>query len=126
MAKRTALVVEDQENFREFLTIALDRLGFEVVTALTGKVALKRVEEHRFKLVILDLMLPDMDGFAICRALREHDRTHRVPIIFCTAVGTEKTRMQAMDVGATDFLVKPIGIEELREVVNQYVPLDDE
>ena len=126
MSKRTALVVEDQENFREFLSVALERLGFDVITAITGKVALRRVEEHRFNLVILDLMLPDMDGFAICAALREHRRTHRVPIIFCTAVGTEKARMQAMDVGATDFLVKPIGIEELREAVNQYVPLEDD
>lgn len=125
MSKRVALVVEDQENFREFLSVALNRLGFEVVTAITGKSALRRIDEHQFKLVILDLMLPDMDGFAICEALREHEKTSRIPIIFCTAVGTEKAREQAMNVGATDFLVKPIGIDDLREVVNHYVPLDD-
>lgn len=123
MSKRTALVVEDQENFREFLVVALERMGFEVVTAVTGKVALRRIEEHKIKLVILDLMLPDMDGFEICRALREHPRGGRVPIIFCTAVSTEKARMQAMDAGATDYLVKPISLEQLREAVNHYLPL---
>lgn len=124
MASRVALVVEDQENFREFLSVALQRLGFDVITAVTGKVALRRVEEHRVKLVILDVMLPDMDGFAICRELRENPRTDRVPIIFCSAVGTEKSQMQAMDAGATDYLVKPISLDQLRNMIGLYMPLE--
>ena len=124
MAVKNALIVEDQANFREFLSVALQRLGFEVITAITGKVALKRIEEHEFTLAILDVMLPDMDGFAICRALREHELTANIPIIFISAVGTEKAHDNAMEAGATDYLVKPISLDQLRDLIEQYVTLD--
>ena len=123
MAPPVALVVEDQENFREFLTVALQRLGFEVVTAITGKVALRRVNEHRINLAVLDVMLPDMDGFAICEALRENPKTDSIPILFCSAVGTEKAQLQALEAGATDYLVKPISLDQLRDVIERHMSL---
>ncbi len=120
MSKRTALVVEDQAPFREFLEVTLTKLGFEVITALTGKKAIDRAKEHKPDLVFLDVMLPDMDGYKICNMLRDTPEMALTPIIFISALGTQKHIDKAMAAGATDYLVKPLGMEDIKDIVNQY------
>ena len=90
MPEGKVLVVEDQASFREFLNISLTKLGLEVTTALTGKVALTRAKEQGPDLILLDVMLPDMDGYEICRELRRIPETTMTPIIFVSAVSSEK------------------------------------
>jgi DNA-binding response OmpR family regulator len=117
----TVLVVEDQAPFREFLQINLTKLGLEVHTALTGKVALSRAKEHCPDLVLLDVMLPDMDGYEICNELRNQPETSLTPIIFISAVSSDKHVQRAMAAGATDYLVKPLNTEDIRALVSRYL-----
>ncbi|UCD57835.1 MAG: response regulator [Candidatus Hydrogenedentota bacterium] len=121
MPKGKVLVVEDQASFREFLQIGLTKLGLEVVTALTGKIALNRAKEHNPDLILLDVMLPDMDGYEVCRELRGQSETSLTPIIFVSAVSSEKHIQRAMAAGATDYLVKPLSMEDVKSLVAQYV-----
>ena len=121
MPKGTVLVVEDQASFREFLQLGLNKLGLEVVTALTGKIALTRAREHNPDLILLDVMLPDMDGYEICREMREQPETTLVPIIFVSAVSSEKHIQRAMAAGATDYLVKPLSMEDIKNLVIHYL-----
>jgi len=121
MPKGKVLVVEDQASFREFLSISLTKLGLEVVTALTGKIALNRAKEHSPDLILLDMMLPDMDGYEVCTQLREQPETTAIPIIFVSAVSSEKHIQRAMSAGATDYLVKPLSMDDLKTLVSHYL-----
>jgi len=121
MPKGTVLVVEDQASFREFLQLGLSKLGLKVVTALTGKIALTRAKEHTPDLILLDVMLPDMDGYEICRDLREEAETTLTPIIFVSAVSSEKHIQRAMAAGATDYMVKPLSMEDIKNLVEHYL-----
>lgn len=121
MPQGTVLVVEDQASFREFLQISLARLGLDVVTALTGKVALARAQEHRPDLILLDVMLPDMDGYEVCDELRGRPETSLTPIVFVSAVSSEKHVQKAMASGATDYLVKPLDTEDVKTLVSRYL-----
>ncbi len=121
MPKGKVLVVEDQGTFREFLQVSLTKLGLEVFTALTGKVALNRAKEHQPDLILLDVMLPDMDGYEVCRQLREESETSLTPIIFVSAVSSEKHVQRAMAAGATDYLVKPLSMEDIKTLIAHYL-----
>jgi CheY-like chemotaxis protein len=121
MAQGIVLVVEDQAPFREFLQITLSRLGLDVVTALTGKIALSRAKEHRPNLILLDVMLPDIDGYEVCNELRDQPETSLTPIIFISAVSSEKHVQRAMASGATDYLIKPLNTADIQDLVNRYL-----
>jgi DNA-binding response OmpR family regulator len=121
MPSKKVLVVEDQASFREFLQVTLTKLGLEVVTALTGKIAIMRAKEHTPDLVLLDVMLPDTDGYEVCKMLRENAQTTLTPIIFISAVGSEKHIQRAMAAGGTDYLVKPLSMEDVKTLVNRYL-----
>ncbi len=121
MPKGKVLVVEDQASFREFLQISLTKLGMEVFTALTGKIALNRTREHKPDLILLDVMLPDMDGYEVCRELRDLPESSLIPIIFVSAVSSDKHIQRAMAAGATDYMVKPLSMEDVRSLVAHYM-----
>ena len=121
MSKGTVLVVEDQEPFRDFLELTLSKLGFDVITAITGKIAIERAKEHTPDMVFLDVMLPDVDGYQICNALRDRPEMAMIPIIFISALGTQKHIDKAMAVGATDYLVKPLGMDDIKDIIAQYM-----
>jgi CheY-like chemotaxis protein len=121
MSKGTVLVVEDQAPFRDFLELTLSKLGFEVVTAITGKIAIQRAREHNPDIIFLDVMLPDMDGYQICNALRDEPSLSLKPIVFISALGTQKHIDRAMAAGATDYLVKPLGMDDIKDIVAQYI-----
>lgn len=118
---KKVLVVEDQASFREFLQVTLTKLGLEVITALTGKIAVMRAKERTPDLVLLDVMLPDTDGYEVCRLLRENAQTTLTPIIFISAVGSDKHIQRAMAAGGTDYLVKPLSMEDVKTLVNRYL-----
>ncbi len=121
MAKKKVLVVEDQASFREFLHVTLAKLGLEVSTALTGKIALTKAKEFAPDLILLDVMLPDMDGYEVCRMMRENPHLALIPIIFVSAVGSDKHIQRAMAAGATDYLVKPLSMDDVKALVNRYL-----
>ncbi|MGB9825531.1 MAG: response regulator transcription factor [Desulfofundulus sp.] len=111
MAQRTKiLVVEDEARMRDLLRLYLEREGFSVVEAVDGRQALEKIGREEFALVILDVMLPELDGWTVCRETR---RTKDVPIIMLTARGEEIDRLTGFELGADDYVVKPFSPREL-------------
>ena len=117
------LVVDDEEDVRRIVAIALRQLPFpaEILTAGSGMEALKAVEAEQPSLVILDLMMPQMDGLEVCRRLRENVKTTFIPILMLTARGESETKTKAFLVGTDDYLMKPFEINELNARVGRLV-----
>jgi len=105
------LLVEDEENIRDVVKLNLEMEGYEVVTSGDGQKALKIIKEQHFDLMILDVMLPEVDGFQICEQVRLTNMV--VPIIFLTAKDTPADRVSGLKRGADDYLTKPFNLEEL-------------
>jgi two-component system OmpR family response regulator len=105
------LVVDDEPNIRDLLATSLRFAGFEVFTASTGNEAIREATEHQPDLVVLDVMLPDMDGFTVTRRLR--DRGEQYPILFLTAKDDTKDKVQGLTVGGDDYVTKPFSLEEV-------------
>jgi len=110
-AKGGLLVVDDEPFLRDAVAASLRFLGFEVTTAQTGSDALRLARDRPFDLVILDVMLPDVDGFEIVRRLRRDGS--QVPVIFLTARDTEADKVTGLTLGGDDYMTKPFGLEEL-------------
>ncbi len=104
------LVVEDDETLRETIEYNLINQGFEVVSAADGRVALEQAREHRPELILLDVMLPGLDGFEVCRVLRQE---MSVPILMLTAKTEEIDRVVGLEMGADDYITKPFSMREL-------------
>lgn len=104
------LLVDDEPLIIDSLSYSLEREGFEVNSAIDGKQALDSVEDFKPDLIVLDLLLPDISGFEVCRRLRENYTT---PVIMLTALGEEIDRVQGLEVGADDYLAKPFSFREL-------------
>ena len=105
------LVVEDEPNIRELLATSLRFAGFEVHVAADGASALKQAAAHNPDLVVLDVMLPDMDGFTVTRKLRDSGRI--LPILFVTARDSLEDKIQGLTVGGDDYVTKPFSLEEV-------------
>ena len=105
------LVVEDEPNIRELLSTSLRFAGFEVYTAADGAAALKLAEAHRPDLLVLDVMRPDMDGFAVTRRLRDQGRV--MPVVFLTARDATEDKVTGLTVGGDDYITKPFSLEEV-------------
>jgi two-component system, OmpR family, response regulator len=116
--KPLILTVDDEEHITELIAMALGFNGFDVERASTGRAALAAVERHRPDLIVLDVMLPDLDGFEVARRLRDGESGGtRVPIIFVTAKDTTAHKVQGLRLGVDDYVTKPFSIEELIERV---------
>jgi len=108
------LLVDDEQSVQTLLSYPLRKDGYHVTSALDGREALDRFDEARFDLVILDLMLPKLDGVEVCRQLR---RRSQVPIIMLTAKGSETDKVAGLEVGADDYITKPFSMREFRSRV---------
>lgn len=104
------LVVDDERPFRESLQFSLERQGYRVLTANDGPAGLRLAQSEKPDLVILDVMLPGMDGFKVCQALR---RDSDVPVIMLTARDDETDKVVGLELGADDYVTKPFGLREL-------------
>ena len=113
VTRERVLVVEDEPNIREIINFNLENWGFEVIQAEDGETALARAEEYSPDLILLDLMLPKMDGIEVCRRLKSGFWTSRIPVIMLTAKKEVKDKVRGMEVGADDYITKPFSREEL-------------
>lgn len=105
------LIVDDEENLRSMLSAALRHHGFEISTASNGREALAAVGEERPDLVVLDVMMPEVDGFEVCRRMRaDGDRT---PVVFLTARDDTEDKVRGLTLGGDDYLQKPFSLDEL-------------
>ena len=109
---RRALIVEDEASIREIVRLHLSLAGFETEEVADGRAALDRVRTDRFDLVVLDVMLPNVDGVTICRAMRSGGPNQRAGVLMLTARDTEPDKVIGLESGADDYLTKPFGVRE--------------
>jgi two-component system phosphate regulon response regulator PhoB len=107
------LIVDDDPDIARLVSYNLGQAGYETVIAATGREALRLAQEQPPGLIILDLMLPDVDGMEVCRTLRNQDSTSRIPIILLTARSEEVDRVVGFELGADDYVMKPFSPREL-------------
>src|SRR5688572_24698643 len=110
---RKVLVVEDEQNIRDLVCLHLGLEGYECVTAGDGRAAMALAAEKPFDLIILDVMLPGVDGVTVTRAIRRHGPNRDAPILMLTARREEADKVMGLDSGADDYLTKPFGVREL-------------
>ncbi len=120
-SKKTVLVVEDEEDILALLHFNLIKAGYDVVCATCGEEGLDSVSKHKPDLVLLDLMLPGIDGLEICRRLRSQESTKDTPIIMLTAKGEESDVVKGLELGADDYVTKPFSIKVLLARVNTVI-----
>jgi DNA-binding response OmpR family regulator len=114
MGKPRLLVVEDDSDISNMLKIYFSGLGYDVDTAMRGNDALEKTRQVLPHLIVLDIMLPDIDGYEVCRALRKSTRTSHIPVIFLTQKDERSDKLQGLELGADDYITKPFDIEELK------------
>jgi len=117
MVKRI-LVVDDDENILSLERTILEQKGFDVTTAGGGVEALKLLGDQTFDLVLLDVMMPEVDGFTVCRKIKEDPRTKEVPVIFLTAKGGGEALAEGFESGAVMYINKPFTANKLLTIVN--------
>ena len=123
MAKEHILAIEDEEDILALVHYNLAKEGFKVTCAASGEEGLQAARRGRPDLILLDLMLPGLDGLEVCRALRRHDETASVPIVMLTAKGEEADIIAGLELGADDYVTKPFSprvlISRLRAVLRR-------
>ena len=120
MAKKI-LVVDDERDVVELLKARLEANEYKVITAFSGKEALEKAKSEQPNLIILDIMMPEMDGFEVLRKLRIKAETKNIPVIMLTAKGETVAVTKAGDLGSTDYFTKPYDAEELLNYIKRYV-----
>ncbi len=126
MAKGRLLIVEDDTDISTMLRIFFNGLNYEVDIAARGSDALEKTRQNLPHLIVLDIMLPDIDGFEVCRALRTNTRTSHVPIIFLTQKDERSDKLQGLELGADDYITKPFDIDELKLRVQRAIQRADQ
>src|SRR5574339_551958 len=114
MGKPRLLVVEDDIDIGNMLKIYFSGMSFDVDVAVRGSDALEKTKQVLPHLIVLDIMLPDIDGYAVCRTLRTNLRTSHIPVIFLTQKDERSDKLQGLELGADDYITKPFDIEELK------------
>lgn len=110
----SVLVVDDETSIRTGLVFLLRKEGYEPLEARNGREALQKVHDERPDLILLDMMMPELNGLEVCRILKSNEDTRLIPVVLVTAVHSHDEKIKAIDAGADDFLNKPINIAELR------------
>lgn len=122
----TLLVADDEDNILISLEFLFKRAGYAVLVARNGKEALELAREHVPDLIMLDVMMPELDGFSVCQALRGEKRFAQTPIVMLTAKGRDADRVKGKALGATDYVIKPFSTRELLARVRKLLESSDE
>ena len=109
---KTILIVDDEADILEMLKYNLEKEGYTVLTARQGQSALDQVK-RKPDLILLDVMMPEMDGWEVCRRLKQDPKTAAIPVLFLTAKGAEMDEVLGLELGAEDYIVKPISVRKL-------------
>lgn len=113
MAKQTILVVDDEHDLLDLISYNLKKEQYEVLTADNGQDAISLARSHKPSLILLDIMMPHMDGHDVCRVLKSDAQLQDIPVVFLTARSDENTEIKSLDHGADDYLTKPISTSKL-------------
>ena len=117
----TVLVVDDEHDFAELMQFRLEQKGYRVLLADNGLTAIDQARRMLPGLILLDLMMPGLDGFSVCENLRRHPTTRSIPVIMLTATGGQIARLNGLDVGADDYLVKTASAREILQRVQRLI-----
>jgi DNA-binding response OmpR family regulator len=115
--KKKILVVDDEDDILQFLELVLREKGYDVVTAASGQEALTRAQIEKPDLVLLDIMMPQMDGWEVLKLLRVDDETSQIPVAMLSARTEAKDRVQGLQEGAIDYICKPFALQELLDKI---------
>ncbi|PLX95075.1 MAG: two-component system response regulator [Desulfuromonas sp.] len=121
MAKRTILVVEDEESLLKLESILLTSKGYEVIGVPNGLAALEVLEKEKVDLVLLDIMLPEIDGFEVCRRIKQNPETRRLPVIMLTAKKSHEDMSKGDEVGADWYVTKPFKSAKVIETIERFI-----
>src|SRR3954465_9609716 len=119
MAKGKILVVDDEIYIVHILDFSLGMEGYEVITALDGEQALEKVKNEKPDLIVLDIMMPKLDGYEVCKNIKSSADTQHIPVILLSAKGRNVDQKLGFDVGADDYITKPFSPRKLVERINQ-------
>ncbi|RLD17228.1 MAG: response regulator [Caldiserica bacterium] len=122
MKKSRILVVDDDRDTREILEARLKACGYDVITASDGFNALEIIRERKPDLILLDVMMPEIDGFTVCKFLKEREETKDIPIIFLTAKESLSDVDKGFKSGGDDYVLKPINWERLLPKIKKFLP----
>lgn len=118
MSKGRILVVDDEIYIVHILDFSLGMEGYEVLTALDGEQALERLKSDKPDLIVLDIMMPKVDGYEVCRTIKGNPETQHIPVILLSAKGRNVDQKMGFDVGADDYITKPFSPRKLVERIN--------
>lgn len=118
---KTVIVVDDQHSHREMISNLLKGSGINVIEASDGVEAIEKIEVNCPDLIILDIVMPGMNGFEVCRRLKNNPITQNIPIVFCSVKGEEFDRYWGIKQGADAYIAKPFGPRELVGTVKQFL-----
>lgn len=121
MPKNRILVVDDEEDVRVFLKKRLERNNFKVSTAASGCECLDAVDEFNPDLVLLDIVMPYMDGYEVIRKLKQSPKTRDIPILMHSVRKETNSIFRSMELGSIDYVIKPVDFETLLKVIKRYV-----
>jgi two-component system alkaline phosphatase synthesis response regulator PhoP len=119
MSKGKILVVDDEIYIVHILDFSLGMEGYDVVTALDGEQALDKLKSEKPDLIVLDIMMPKLDGYEVCKAIKSDPATKQIPVILLSAKGRNVDQKMGFDVGADDYITKPFSPRKLVERINQ-------
>jgi DNA-binding response OmpR family regulator len=119
MSKGRILVVDDEIYIVHILDFSLGMEGYEVITALDGEQALEKLKTDKPDLIVLDIMMPKLDGYEVCKAIKSSPETRHIPVILLSAKGRNVDQKLGFDVGADDYITKPFSPRKLVERINQ-------
>jgi len=119
VSKGKVLVVDDEIYIVHILDFSLGMEGYEVITALDGEQALERLESEKPDMIVLDIMMPKLDGYEVCRSIKSNPATRHIPVILLSAKGRNVDQKMGFDVGADDYITKPFSPRKLVERINQ-------
>jgi two-component system alkaline phosphatase synthesis response regulator PhoP len=121
MNSKTILIVDDEEDLVETVRFPLEMEGYHVLVSHNGEEALDQARKEKPDLILLDLMLPKVDGYKVCHRLKSDDRYKHIPVLMLTAKSQEKDMMLGMETGANEYITKPFDIRDLLKKVKQHL-----
>ena len=126
MSPKKILVVDDEVDLVETVRFPLEMKGFDVLVSYNGEDALSQARKEKPDLIILDLMLPKLDGYKVCRLLKFDERYKHIPILMLTAKTQEKDKILGKETGADEYITKPFEMDDLMEKVKKYLKISSE
>jgi len=119
-ATRRVLIADDEESIRRLVSSILDK-DYLVLKAADGQEALDTARRHKPNLILMDIMMPRMDGYSACAALKKDPQTAHIPVVMLTGVGHQLNRVLAMQMGADDYITKPFDVTELKAITAKFI-----